>query len=98
MTPICNLFEQTSSHACLNLSKCENVGSELNISNIKVGFMADKHSSVIFNSTGYLVEADEAITVYKLEKFIDGCDVSLTDEERMSVKAVKKIQTIEKKL
>ena len=68
---ICDLFEHTSSNVRLKLSKCESKGSELNISNIKAGFTADKDSSVISNSTGYLVEVDEAITeggVQKLEK------------------------------
>ena len=87
MTPICNFFEQTSSHACLNLSKCENVRSELNISNIKAGFTADKDSSVIFNSTGHL------------ETFVDDCDVNLTDYETIiSIKAVKTFKRLKKKL
>ena len=44
---MCGLFEQTSPNAYWNLSKCEGMG-----------FTADKNSSVIFNSTGYLAEAD----------------------------------------
>ena len=78
---MCDLFEETSSNAHL---KCESIESELNISNIKAGFTADK-DSVIFNSTGHLVEADEAITeegVYKSGKLADGYDVNLTDEEQ----------------
>ena len=50
-----DLFEQTSSFARLNFSKCESSGSELNICNIRAGFTASEDSSVIFNSTGYLV-------------------------------------------
>lgn len=42
---MCGLFEQTSPNAYWNLSKCEGMG-----------FTADKNSSVIFNSTGYLVK------------------------------------------
>lgn len=51
-----DLFEQTSSFARLNLSKCESSGLELSTSNIRAGFTANKDSSVIFNSTGYLVK------------------------------------------
>ena len=79
---MCGLFEQTSPNAYWNLSKCEGMG-----------FMADKNSSVIFNSTGYLAEADEVITeegVYKLEKFADGYDVNLTDEEAILVQKLRK--------
>ena len=53
-----------------------------------MGFTVDKNSSVIFNSTGYLAEADEVITeegAYKYEIFTDGYDVNLTDEEAILV-------------
>lgn len=53
-----------------------------------MGFTVDKNSSVIFNSTGYLAEADEVITeegAYKYEIFADGYDVNLTDEEAILV-------------
>ena len=79
---MCGLFEQTSPNAYWNLSKCEGMG-----------FTTDKNSSVIFNSTGYLAEADEVITeegVYKLEKFADGYDVNLTDEEAILVQKLRK--------
>ena len=79
---MCGLFEQTSPNAYWNLSKCEGMG-----------FTADKNSSVIFNSTGCLAEADEVITeegVYKLEKFADGYDVNLTDEEAILVQKLRK--------
>ena len=80
---ICDLFEQTSLNARLNLNKCESIGSELNISNIKAGFTANKDCSFIFDSSGCLVETTSGEEVYKLEKFVDGNDVNLTDEETM---------------
>ena len=63
---ICDLFDQTSLNACLNLTKCESIGSELNISNIKAGFTADKDSSVLFDSTGDLAKVITEGEVYKL--------------------------------
>ena len=57
-----DLFEQKSSNGGLNLRKCESIWSELDISIIKARFEANKDSSFIFNSTGYLVEADKIIT------------------------------------
>ena len=74
------------------------IGSELNISNIKAGFEADKDSSVIFNSTEYLVASDKIIAeegVYKLEKLVDGYNVNLTDEETMiSAKPAKRLKRL----
>ena len=93
-----DLFEQTSSFARLNLSKFESSGLELSISNIRAGFTANKDSSVIFNSTRYLVDPNEYITGKGVSS-IDDCDVALTDKERMiNAKTVKKIKAIEKRL
>ena len=63
---IFDLFDQTSLNACLNLTKCESIGSELNISKIKARFMADKDSSVLFDSTGDLAKVITEGEVYKL--------------------------------
>ena len=93
---ICDLFEQTPSNSCLNLSKCASTGSGPDISNTEAGFTADEDISIIFNSTGYLAEAEEAITdeeVYKLEKVVGGYDANLADQKAMiSKKSVKRIK------
>ena len=72
----------------MNLRKCESIWSELDISIIKAGFETNKDSSSIFNSTGYLVEADYHLRgSLEIGEISHGYDVNSTDEE-----------TIEKKL